>query len=135
MVSTKISGSEIENQTLIGEVSHFWEKGVSTATTTLLAASAHHPLRMLTAYVQLVEVPDSAGTTVTVKLQNNGTDATNTLTFTAVTFSNNTGSVNSSAYWGSYLYSDYDMPSIKANASNKYNSSFKYKKSDPIIFC
>lgn len=43
-----------------------------------------------------------------------------------ITFSNTTGAVNTSLYWGPYLYSDYNMPTINSFAYNQTAPAISY---------
>lgn len=80
MPSTEISASELATYSVVATITR-WIDGKASLSE-ILGASRHPKMRVLRAFVHLIEVADAAATTLTVTLYNGASAMTDTLTFT-----------------------------------------------------
>ncbi len=80
MPSTEISASELATYSVVGSVTR-WIDGKASLSE-IFGASRHPKIRVLRAFVHLIEVADGGATTLTVSLYNGATLMTDVLTFT-----------------------------------------------------
>lgn len=80
MPSTEISASELATYSVVGTVTR-WIDGKASLSE-IFGASRHPKMRILRAFVHLIEVADATATTYTASLYNGATLMTDVLTFT-----------------------------------------------------